>query len=74
MFDPTPRFLLDVFAKRDFGLALENNWHEGFNDEEHQALCDLLSNLLAPVGAQLGSAGAHDVVGRRDICLFSASH
>jgi hypothetical protein len=71
MFPPTARFLAEVFAKRDLGLAL-------FTYVRFYILCiykyliHLLSNLLTPVGAQLCSARAHDVIGRRDVGLLSS--
>jgi len=62
--------LAEVFAKRDLGLALltillgiEFCLRIGFY---------LLADLLAPVGAQLGCAGAHDGVGRRDVGLLGS--
>lgn len=33
---------------------------------------DLLSDLLASVGAELGGAGTHDSIGWGDVCLFAS--
>lgn len=68
--DPRPRFLEEVFAKRDFGLALL------FLSVLWADLCillgmDLLSDLLVAVGGELCGAGAHDGVGGGDVGLLS---
>lgn len=63
-----PRFLLDAFAKRDFGLALLvvsilfviASWGR-----------HILHDMLVAVGAQLCCAGRHDVVARRDVCWLA---
>lgn len=62
-----PRFLLDAFAKRDFGLALPivsivyGIWNEN----------NALHDMLVAVGAQLCCAGRHDVVAGRDVCWLA---
>jgi hypothetical protein len=65
MLDPTPRFLVEVFAKRDFGLALSSSVR--LLMYKHGTHLNLLSNLLTSISAQLGRAGTHNIVRWRDI-------
>jgi hypothetical protein len=69
---PAPRFLADVFAKRDLGFALFTNKQSAIIDRQGKIRYYSLSNLFAAICAQLGRARAHDVVGWRDVSLGSS--
>lgn len=62
---PPWRVFAEVFAKRDFGLALVWMLESILGMEKR--MCYLLSNLLVAVCAELGCAWAHDGVGGRDV-------
>lgn len=71
--DPAAKFLAEALAKRDLGLALSRESARRSDEGQTPVWDCLLPNLLAPIGAQLGSARAHYVVGRRDIGLVSSA-
>lgn len=62
-----PRFFADALAKRDLGFALLNKSVFCSMNEQTPMMYYSLPNLLVAIGAQLGCARAHDVVGGGDV-------
>lgn len=66
-----PSFLVEVAAKRDFGLALREVDVSILRKAQELYRRNSLHDVLAAICAELGSAWAHNVVGWGDVSSLS---